>query len=268
MVFFKMIDMDQQMSLFKVRDLRKKDQFKIDDAYLNGYARICGKDASLVYMSLCRHAEFNSQKAFPSQEKIAWELGVSDRTVRRGIKKLVERNIILTERERRNGKFSNYLYILLDKSEWKQTTGQNRPMVKPADKNHQLKTTGGSVPTKDNKEQRIINIKDNKDNIAIQRIAERKDQDVFDLINLFKPINPSYERLFRNKTQRTAIERLIKKFGKDKVEKIIKYLVEIFGSPFAPRITTPYALEQKLGDLIAYIKQKSEEKINFVDLKK
>jgi hypothetical protein len=160
-----------QLTLFKVRDLRKKDQFKIDDAYLNGYARICGKDASLVYMSLCRHAEFNSQKAFPSQDKIAFELGISNRTVRRGLKKLMAYNIILAERVRISGKFSNYLYILLDKSEWKQSTsGQKRPMVAPADKNHRWFATGGSVPTKDNKEQRITKTKDNKEERSSKKL--------------------------------------------------------------------------------------------------
>lgn len=149
----------QQLTFFKVRDLRKKDQFKIDDAYLNGWARYCGIVATAVYTSLCRHAEFNSQKAFPSQEKIAWEHGISVRTVRRGLKKLIGFNIILAERERTRGKFSNYIYTLLDKSEWKQpTSGQKRPMV-----HQRSKTTGGKVPTKDNTVLRITNNKSMSD---------------------------------------------------------------------------------------------------------
>lgn len=154
----------EQLTLFKIRDLRKKDQFKIDDAYLNGYARVCGKDATLVYNSLCRHAEFESQKAFPSQEKIAYEHNISVRTVRRGLKKLIDYKIIIAERVREKGKFMNYLYILLDKSEWKSlTSGQNRPMVNQRTKTIGGKTTYGKCPTKDNKVLRITNIKDNKE---------------------------------------------------------------------------------------------------------
>ena len=78
--------MSEQQTLFKVRDLRSKTQFKIDDAYINGYARICGVNATLAYLSLCRHAEFESQKAFPSQKKIAFELGTSIASIKRGIK--------------------------------------------------------------------------------------------------------------------------------------------------------------------------------------
>ena len=153
----------EQQQLFKVRDLRKKDQFKIDDAYLNGYARICGKDATLVYTSLCRHAEFNSQKAFPSQNKIAYEHKISVKTVRRGLKKLIDYNIVMAKQERMGGKFVNYVYYLLDKSEWKEIPRDKRALRS----DHRAEMVGrftayGVEPTKDNKEQRITNIKDNK----------------------------------------------------------------------------------------------------------
>jgi hypothetical protein len=107
-----------QQTLFKIRDLRKKDQFKIDDKYLNGYAKICKANATLVYLSLCRHAEFESQKSFPSQNTIAFELGISVASVKRGIKKLTEYNIIKIQTEKMNGRFNNNTYFLLDKSEW------------------------------------------------------------------------------------------------------------------------------------------------------
>ena len=153
-----------QLTLFKIRDLRSKTQFKIDDAYLNGYARICGKDATLVYTSLCRHAEFNTQKAFPSQQKIAYEHKISVRTVRRGLERLLEYNIVLAEQIRERGKFMNYLYILLDKSEWKKITeGQINATANRRTKTIQRLTAYGVGPTKDNKEQRITNIKDNKE---------------------------------------------------------------------------------------------------------
>lgn len=77
-----------------------------------------------------------------------------------------------------------------------------------------------------------------------------------ELLNLFKPVNPTYERLFKNKTERESIERLIKKFGEEKVENMIKYLSRVKGKPYCPVITTPYQLERKLGQLIQYKNQK------------
>jgi hypothetical protein len=37
-------------------------------------------------------------------------------------------------------------------------------------------------------------------------------------------------------------------------------LPKIIGKPYAPRITTPLQLEQKLADLIVYLKQEKNKK--------
>ena len=100
---------------FKVRDLRKKQQFIIDDAYLNGYARLMSPYATCVYLSLCRHAD-KEQKAFPSIKRIAQQHHISTKSVKRGTKELLAWNIVSKRRMR--GRLSN-LYWLLDKSEWK-----------------------------------------------------------------------------------------------------------------------------------------------------
>jgi len=75
------------------------------------------------------------------------------------------------------------------------------------------------------------------------------------LIGLFKDVNPSYKRLYSNKTQRKALERMVKEHGEVKVENMIKYLPKTIGEKFAPIITTPLTLESKLGNLVAYIQR-------------
>lgn len=80
------------------------------------------------------------------------------------------------------------------------------------------------------------------------------------LISLFKPINPSFERIYPNKNQRAALQRLVDKYGEENVEKMILALPEIVSKKFAPRITTPYQLEQKLGDIKLFLEQ--EKQIN------
>lgn len=100
---------------FKVRDLRKKEQFIIDDSYLNGYARLMSPYATCAYLSLCRHAD-KAQKAFPSIRRIAEQHHISTKSVKRGLKELLAWNII--RKQRLGGRMSN-TYWLLDKSEWK-----------------------------------------------------------------------------------------------------------------------------------------------------
>lgn len=78
-----------------------------------------------------------------------------------------------------------------------------------------------------------------------------------DLIELFKPVNPSYERLFSNTTQRAAIDRMVKKWGPEKVRNAILAACNVYGKEYAPTITTPLQLESKLGQLGSYVKKES-----------
>ncbi len=102
----------------KLRDLRIKEKFQIDDEYLNGYARLCGWKATLVYNSLCRHAD-KDQYSFPSVELMAEQHNVNRKTIMEGIKALQDWNIIQVVKERsKGGTWRNNGYTLLDKSEW------------------------------------------------------------------------------------------------------------------------------------------------------
>lgn len=98
----------------KIRDLRKKEKFVVDDVYLNGYAKLVCPYATLTYLSLCRHAG-KEQKAFPSIDKMAEEFNVSRPSIIRGLKELENLKII---KKNRIGKRLNNEYFLLDKSEW------------------------------------------------------------------------------------------------------------------------------------------------------
>lgn len=85
-----------------------------------------------------------------------------------------------------------------------------------------------------------------------QSVSEKE---VNDLIDLFKEVNPSFKKLFANKTQREAIKRLLKNMGREKLEDAIKCLENVSCEKFAPVITTPLQLEEKLGSLIIFIKK-------------
>jgi hypothetical protein len=97
----------------EIRDLRDK-FFMVDDAYINGYAKILGIYATGVYMSLCRHVAIGTQECFPRVQTIAEELGISARVVMRAIKALASWKLIIIEK--RIGQ-SN-LYTLTNKSSW------------------------------------------------------------------------------------------------------------------------------------------------------
>ncbi len=93
-----------------------------------------------------------------------------------------------------------------------------------------------------------------KDNKVNKEIIKRKPR-INGLLSLFAKVNPSYERLFANMTERAALERMIAKYGEDKLFNLISHLSEIVSRPYAPRITTPYELELKMGKLLLFLRQ-------------
>ena len=110
-----------QNNLFKGRDKRQKGWFWLDNDYLNGYAKHFGAVGTAIYVSLCRHADNETQRCFPAQELIAEELGITSRTVRNYINKFEKYGLIAIEREKnpKTRKWLNNVYTLLDKTEWR-----------------------------------------------------------------------------------------------------------------------------------------------------
>jgi DNA-binding MarR family transcriptional regulator len=83
-------------------------------------------------------------------------------------------------------------------------------------------------------------------------------------IDKFKSVNPSYERLFINNTQRDALKRLLDKYGEEKLEKIIDTLQITNQMKYAPVITTPLELENKMGRLFSFIQQQKNNNKEFI----
>lgn len=93
--------------------------------------------------------------------------------------------------------------------------------------------------------------KETKDNI--QKIGDVTVgvQKVFDI---FYEFNPTIN--FGNKTSRKAAEDLIKKFGEEKTIAYARAAKAVYGKQYAPTITTPYLLKEKLAELAAFFQKK------------
>ena len=285
----------------KIRDRRNKGWFFLDNEYLNGYAKIFGAIGTAVYVSLCRHADNETQKCFPSIDLIAKELNVSRPTVIKYIKLLEEHNLIEIDKGKRNSKqqWLNNEYTLLDKSEWFKTTenetkeawlsvsetttqgtdpsktithGFNKSQVKPfsnpskTDSSTQVKPFNTKdTHTKDthikdthtSNEQSSLPTDDNKNS----KNSEKKEKNqVNTLIDLFQDVNPSYQKFYPNKGQRKALQEMIDnpQIGFKKTQEIIKKLPSINTQKYAPTVTTPFVLEKKYADIVAFLaKQES-----------
>jgi len=272
-----------------------------DDAYLNGQARLCGWQATLVYDSLCRHANIG-QEAFPSIRLISEELAISRPTVITGLTNLEKYKVIEVRKTRnRKGKWINNSYVLLDKSEWIKIGGEPRNQrgqkQKRDKKGHFTNDTQVNDTDTDKEATRVrkntnpcpyqyktqVNDTDTKEthsegntyketHIAGSKISPAKNEEnekkgeteklpanseISFLMNIFyEKINSSLN--FGNKTQRAAIQWLVDKYGYEKTRQTIEYAIYVQGKDYAPTITTPYQLKDKLSALLVYYKRNND----------
>lgn len=206
----------KQENLFKVRDRRNKGWFFMDNEYLNGYAKIFGAIGTAVYVSLCRHADNETQRCFPSMKLIAEELSIARTTVMKYIKLFEEHHLLEIVKGKRNLKqqWVNNEYVLLDKSEWikvdsqvqqTDTVSQVQPLSNPSPSDNETQ-----VQSLDTKDTHINNTHITKLSSESLELTTLLNEEVTKNFSFIKPLTTS-------KLNKDAIEmdRLIRIDGND-----------------------------------------------------
>jgi hypothetical protein len=112
---------------------------------------------------------------------------------------------------------------------------------------------------------RLYKDKPNKDEIIITETAvsasgEFGNTDINEGMEIAKACNDG--SLPREKMNRFALQRLYKKYGKEKTIEIFRYAVSIRNLAYAPTVHNFLDLEQKWSNLATYTMRKSQEKQN------
>ena len=191
------------------------------------------------------------QEDWISQKQLMEKSGKSNRAISSAVKSCVEKgwieardklgNILLTPEERSGRKvFYRLGKIFLDKI-GSETSSQGKP----------VNLTTKTSELNDIKPVKIVH--STKETLTKETIQK----DINPLIELFKNVNPSYKQLFKRIPERKTLERLIQEHGIEKITKVLNILPKSNQIKYAPIITTPIQLENKLGSLLAFIKQES-----------
>jgi len=107
------------------------------------------------------------------------------------------------------------------------------------------------------------NVKNEK-NVDILRISSEQSSQVKQVMDIFHKINPTIN--WGNTTIRKATTYLIDKFGLEGTIKMAKVTVAIQGKPYAPVVTDPYQMKNKLAQIKIYFdRQKSKRREVFKD---
>lgn len=253
-----------------IRDLRKKDQYKIDDAYLNGYARLCGVYATAVYNSLSRHADFHTQECFPSMDKIADQHGISKPSVIKGVAELVKWGIVSVQKGKdpvTKRQLSN-VYVLVDKSQWKP-----KPDSRVNNVYSESRVNDSADPGQYHDKSRVsqidckdTQIKDTQIRIATQSVAESSKVKFTtlgaDILKAFEEVDPKNKTYYANTTQRKACDFLLGEYGLEEILKRITILPRTNKIPYFPTITTPHDLKEKWVKLQDAVDKKRRESKN------
>lgn len=105
----------------EIRDQREQEWYWTNNEFVDHYGEIVGTHAVAVYSVLCRHANNDTQKCFPSMETIGRKAGIKSRkTVSKAIEILAKLHIIEVETATGpDGKRLNNIYHLMKPSAWK-----------------------------------------------------------------------------------------------------------------------------------------------------
>jgi len=74
----------------------------------------------------------------------------------------------------------------------------------------------------------------------------------------YESINPTIN--YANKSYRNSANELILKFGLEKTISAARYAVSIQGKKYAPLITTPHELKEKMAKLVIFYKRQEDNK--------
>ncbi len=218
--------------------------------------RISGDEWLILWTILSKTYGFNKKDDHISITQFENDTGLKRANVYRAMKKLLSKKIIVVIKKD-NSQINLYRFNKLI-NEWKGIIKKDTTII---NKDNTLlskkitKVLSKKIPTKDI--YKDTNIKD----ISISSDEDSKNNINF-LIGLFKVINPSVDRLFGRKAERDAMERLVGKYGNQKIENMIRALPGIVSRKYAPQITTPYQLEAKLGDLLMFLRKEQHGNSN------
>ena len=189
-----------------------------------------------------------------SAERMAKENSDKESAIWSGLIELEEKGYI----KRNKLKTGRMEYLLLIKSRTKPYLGN--PIQ---GKSQSGKTTVISNTDKDNNTDKDSNISLSSKIEILPENEPKVANEINQLIKCFKDVNPCYDKLFANKTERNACEYLIKKFSFGSIRSLVEGLKNVLIDKYAPRITKPSELQNKMGALKLYMQEQCKPKIHF-----
>lgn len=193
---------------------------------------------------------------FATDKYIADRLGIKIRAVQRSMVELEKKELIVRDTLRtKKGTFRRIFLTWNDvrgyvKNDVRGTTEMTYPV-------RQKRRTKGEIDKEKSTNSPLIaksREKEKEPPAVVVSDSEKVVEPFIEIMNIFaKGVNPTLN--FGHKTHRKAAQDLVAKLGAEEAIFAARYAVSIQGKQYAPTITTPYALFNKLGDLRVYYRR-------------
>lgn len=272
---------DNIEKIMEVRDIRNKEWFWIDNDFIDKYARILGSSCAMVYLSLCRHSDNETQQCFPGIRLMSEELLLGTKTIERATKKLKDQGMItITKRKSKKGTRMNNVYTLVSKNTWKnignpsdishQTFDHQTPQqLDPSDISHQTpqphNNTQYNHTNSFNIDTVINNEKEDSNNIYEKKINEKIDifsipsttpleREIGQVAKMFSLLDSAnWESFYQPGPERTSIKKLLEFTKRENInlQELINMAKDAHGIQYEPQIFTPTEMITKYSKLIA-----------------
>ncbi len=219
---------------------------KIANEILEALARIriAGEAGQVFYFILRKTYGFNKKADPISLSQFSLGTGLKKNTICKAINKLKELNLITNK----GNDLATIYSINKDFSTWKALPKKGTLPIK-----------GKVITNKGNKRYQYGDIQKKvlKETIT-KEISEQSSQSqkLFQLF--YNTINPNIN--FANKTERAAAEWLINRYGLEKVISAAEYAISVQNDKYAPTITTPLQLKDKMAALAKHKGSKEQPK--------
>jgi hypothetical protein len=217
--------------------------------------------AQALYLQMKRLAGENG-KTFAAQGYFMRKLGISQPTLRKEMKYLIEKGWIRysgdVEVDTDGGKQKVKSYRIVDL--WKKNVDYYED--KRGEKIDTPLHSRGERIVEQGVKARGERIVDKEEPVKKEPSFKKTSAiavPINELLNLFEGVNPSFSELYKRKNQRDAAQWLLEKYGIEKMTGMLRALPEIVSRPYAPNITTPIQLKENLGKLLNFINQEKSK---------
>jgi len=215
--------------------------------------RISGEARQCLDVIIRKTYGFNKKDDYIALSQFALITHLGKTHILRGLLKLKEINIIITQKGNVNG---NKYRLNKDFDTWKPLP---KKVTLPKKVISVTQKGNASLPKKGHTKETTTKETITKDIVQQAEPAIP----INSLLKEFEELNPTLN--YGNTTQRKACAELIAKFGYEKTIATLNYYKSIRSQKFSPVITTPYQLQQKMGELLTfYNKEQSKSKITIL----